>query len=75
MKLSWKATTPVGVATYQLFQSLDGGKLRFLETVTKSSATVKLKSHKTYGFAVTATDLAGLAAKPPTKLQVKTKVS
>ena len=68
--LSWSSTSPVGIATYVLYQSTDGGPLTPVDTTGATTDDVTVAAGHTYGFAVEAADdLAGLAGTVPATAQ------
>jgi hypothetical protein len=75
LDVSWSGQdgTGSGVATYDLYESTDGGPLTLiLPSTTLTSTQVPIVSGHTYGFAVDATDNVGNQGAVPTAVQTTT---
>ena len=73
--LAWSGNSAVGIASYEVYVSLNGGALEPWATTSGTSFTYPVASGNSYGFAVQATDVAGVSSSAPTAPQVSFRVA
>jgi hypothetical protein len=71
VQVSWQGQSAAGIASYTVFLSQDGGPLVPADTTSATSDTLYLQAGHTYGVAVQAVDVAGLASPLPTAPQIQ----
>lgn len=72
--LTWSGNAAAGIDHYDVYESIDGGSLQYVASVTTPSVALTTLAGETVGVAVQATDVAGLSSPPPTAPQVRFQV-
>ena len=63
--MSWSSPSPVGIASYHVYVSTDGGPLQAIGSTAQNQLLIHAQPATTYGIAVQATDAAGLTGPAP----------